>query len=113
MLPKNNRLKKKKEFENVFKGGKGYKEGFLYLKVIDNNLKCSRFGFIVGKNFSKKAVLRNKARRKLRELARIVLPNINKNVDAVIIVRPGLDISDFQELEKKIAVLFEKSGIID
>ncbi|GAI32984.1 unnamed protein product, partial [marine sediment metagenome] len=60
MLNKRNRLKKKKDFDKVFKQGQGFKQDFLYLKIRKNNLKSSRFGFVVSKKFSKKAVIRNK-----------------------------------------------------
>ena len=112
MLPKINRLKKKKDFEKILEKGKGYKEDFLYIKVIGNNLKNSRFGFIVSKKFSKKAVVRNKIRRRLRGLIKIKLSNLKKGIDAAITVGPGLEISDFQDLEEKISRLFKKAGII-
>lgn len=112
MLPKKNRLKKKKDFENIFKGGKGYKEDFLYLKIIKNNLKSSRFGFIVGKNFSKKAAVRNRIRRQLRELIKNNLSKITSGIDGVIIVRPGLQITDFWDLEEKVVNLLKKSKLI-
>lgn len=113
MLPKENRLKKKKDFDNVFKNGRGYKEDFLYLKIIGNDLKNSRFGFVIGKNFSNSAVVRNKMRRRLRELVKINLPSIKKNIDGVIVVRPGLEITDFWELEEKIKNIFKKANIIE
>jgi len=113
MLPKINRLKKKKDFEKVFKKGRGYKEDFLYLKIIKNNLKNSRFGFIVSNKFSKKAVVRNKIRRRLKALTEIKLAKIKKGIDGVIIVNPGLEINDFWELEERINKLFEKAGIIE
>lgn len=112
MLPKDNRLKNKKDFERIFKLGKSYKEDFLYLKLIKNNLKNSRFGFIVSSKVSKKAVIRNQIRRRLRELVRIMLPEIKKKIDAVIIIKPNLKIIDFWELEKKIKKLFKKAGIM-
>ena len=68
MLPKKNRLKNKKDFERVFKQGKGFKEDFLFFKITKNNLKENRFGFIVSLKVSKKAVLRNKVKRRLREI---------------------------------------------
>ena len=95
MLPKENRLKKKKDFEEVFEKGKGYKEDFVYLKIRKNKLKLSRFGFIVSKKFSKKAVVRNKIKRKLRESIRTKLPRIKKGIDGVITIIPGLKVYDF------------------
>jgi len=40
------------------------------------------------------------------------LSRIEKGIDGVIIVRPGLEINDFWELEEKINKLFEKAKII-
>ena len=68
MLKKINRLKKKKDFEKVLRGGKGFKEDFLLFKTIKNNLKTSRFGFIISQKVSKKATVRNKLKRKLSGL---------------------------------------------
>ena len=111
MLPKANRLKKNKDFENVFKKGQGFKEDFLYLKIKKNNLKSSRFGFVVSKKFSQKATDRNKIKRRLRELVRIKLPEIKKGIDGVITIVPGFKINDFWELEEIINRLFEKANI--
>ncbi len=111
MLPKENRLKKKKDFETVFKQGKGFKQGFLYLKIIKNNLDTSRFGFVISKKFSKKAVIRNKAKRRLSEIIKIRLPGIKKGIDAIIVVMPGAE-NDFQKLEQIINKLFKKAKIL-
>ena len=112
MLPKKNRLKKKKDFEKVFKTGKGYKEDFLFLKIAGNNLKTSRFGFVVSKKFSKKALIRNRIKRRLRELVKLKLSEIKKGIDGIILVNPGLEDKDFWELEEIINKLFKKAGII-
>ena len=111
MLPKENRLKKKKDFERVFKKGRSFKEGFLFLKVVKNNLKDNRFGFLVGKNFSKKATLRNKLRRKLREIIKLKMPKFKKNFDAVLIIIPGIETKDFWEIEETINKLFLKAKL--
>jgi len=111
MLPKLNRLKKKKDFETVFKEGKGFKEDFLYLKFKRSKFKKSRFGFVTSKKFSQKATIRNEIKRKLRELIRIKLPEIKTGIDGIIVVRPGFEINDFWELEEIINRLFRKADI--
>jgi len=132
MLPKKNCLKKEKDFAKVFKEGQNFKEDFLYLKIKKNNLKSSRFGFIVSKKVSKKATSRNKIKRRLREIVRIKLPFIKKGIDGVIIVAAGLEINpvrdykdrektqrkkisngvnNFWELEEIVNKLFRKSGL--
>lgn len=112
MLTKKNRLKKNKDFDNVFKKGQGFKERFLYLKIKKNNLKSSRFGFVVSKKFSQKATARNKIKRRLRELIKIKLPEIKEGIDGVIIIMPGFKINDFLELEETVNKLLKKAGII-
>jgi len=111
MLPKKNRLKKKKDFERVFKTGKGHKEDFLFLKIVENNLKISRFGFVVSKKFSKKALIRNRIKRQLRELVKLKLSKIKKGIDGVILVIPDLRDKDFLELEEIINKLFKKAKL--
>ena len=112
MLPAANQLKKKKDFEKVFKKGKGYKEGFLYLKTADNNLQASRFGFVTSKKFSPKAVIRNKTKRWLRESAKVNLLNIKNGIDIVVVVMPGFKADSFLELETTLRSLFKKAGVI-
>lgn len=112
MLPKVNRLKKKKDFERVFREGKGFKEDFLFLKVAVNDLKNSRFGFVASKNFSPKASLRNKIKRRLRELVRLRLKRIQKGKDCVLVACFGLENKDFWETEETMEKLFRRAGLI-
>lgn len=113
MLPQRNRLKKNRDFKKLFEKGKSSKEDFLYLKVKKNNLESSRFAFVVSKKISKKAVIRNKIKRRLRELVKIKLTQIKKGLDIIIVVTPGFEVSDFLELEEIINNLFNKAGILD
>jgi len=112
MLIKRNRLCKKKDFERVFKKGKGLKEDFLILKMAKNNLSQSRFGFIVGTKISKKAVLRNKLKRRLRELVRGKIEKIKKGFDIVFITQPGLENRDFWELEEILNKIFNRAKLL-
>jgi ribonuclease P protein component len=112
MLKKINRLKKKKDFEKVLKDGKGFKEDFLLFKIIKNNLKISRFGFIISQRVSKKATVRNKLKRKMSELVKIKLEKIKRGIDGTFIVFPGLENKDFWEIEGIIEKIFTKAKIL-
>lgn len=112
MLPQPNRLKKKKDFEKAFKEGKNWSQDFLFLKVKKNDLEESRFGLVVSKKVSKKAVVRNKLKRRLREIIRKRLPEIKKGIDGVIVIKPGFPEDNFEGIEKKIEKLFKKARII-
>lgn len=75
-LNKKNRLKKKKDFESVFKKGKAIRGNFLFVRYLKNGLQFPRFAFVVSSKVSKKAVVRNRIRRLLSEAARTKLKNI-------------------------------------
>jgi len=113
MLPKLNRLKRKRDFERVFKKGKGFKEDFLVLKFVSNNLKKNRFGIIVSQKISKKATLRNKIKRRLRTLLKTILPKIKKGIDVVLVALPGLEKKDFLELKETLNKLFKKAKLLN
>jgi len=112
MRPRVNRLKKKSEIERVFKEGKKFKEDFLILKLAKNSLNKVRFAFIVSQKVSKKATIRNKIRRRLKDLAQSKLKKIKKGMDVLLIALPGLETKDFWEIEEIINKLFSKAKLI-
>ncbi len=83
-LNKKNRLKKKKDFETVFKKGKAVKGNFLFVKYFGNNLGLPRIAFVVSLKVSKKAVIRNRIRRTISEIVSKSLKKIQP-VDIIII----------------------------
>ncbi len=110
MLPSANRLRKQKDIEKVFKKGEGYKEDFLILKTAKNNLRNSRFAFIVSKKISLKATTRNKIRRRLSELVRSELKKMKEPArDAILMAGPGLEKKDYWEMEESMVKLFKKA----
>ncbi len=113
MLAKINRLKKNKDIQKVFEKGRIFKQDLLILKILSNDLNESRFTFVVSKKFSKKAVTRNKIKRKLREIVYLNLKKIQKGVDVIIIASPGLELKDFKEIKEMISKLFKKAKIIN
>lgn len=109
MLLKQNRLTKKKDFENVFKKGDGVKSRFLFLKFIPTKYDYTRFAFVVSQKVSKKAVQRNKIRRYLREKVRTQMDKIKKGFDCVLVVFPGFKIKG---AEDELRFLFKKAKLL-
>ena len=112
MLPKKNRLKKKKDFEKVFKSGKGFRDDSLILKVVKNNSGQIRFGFIVSQKISKKATIRNKIKRRISEAIRIRMERFKKGLDGILITLPGIEAKDYWEIDKTVEKLFKKAKIL-
>ncbi len=112
MLPLKNRLKKQKDFKLVFRQGKGYREKEIFIKILKKRDSSLRFGFVVSKKISNKAVRRNKLKRRLREVVRSMLPHIKQGYDIVIVALPGAEEYNFWELQEIVLRAFQKARII-
>ena len=112
MLPKNNRLTKKKDFEYVFKKGRSFKEDFLILKIVEKHLGQIRFGFVVSQKISKKASLRNKIKRRISESVRFKIGKFKKRLDGILIALPEIEKKDFWKIDEIIEKLFKKAKIL-
>ncbi|MFC1613323.1 ribonuclease P protein component [Patescibacteria group bacterium] len=112
MLPKNNRLTKTKDFDNVYKKGRNFFTKILGIKYIKNELDMTRIGLVISQKISKKAVVRNKTKRRLREILRLRLSNIHKGYDIIILTRKGIEDCDYAEIEKNIEYALNKTHLI-
>jgi len=119
MLPKINRIKKKKDFETIFKNSKSFKNNLLIFRIMKNSLGLNRFGFVVSQKVSKKATIRNKVRRRLAEAIRArmkdILPlgaQVKNGTDMVLIALPGIEKKEFSEVKEAINNMLIKSGLI-
>ncbi len=109
MLPANNRLTNDKDFDRTFKKGKSVYGNILGVKAVENHLPYSRFGILVGSKISKKAMVRNRIKRRLRAIIYNNLDQIEKGYDFVIITLPLIKEADYNaiknELQNKINLL--------
>lgn len=101
---------KNKEFQNVFKKGQGFLGKFLRIKVAKNDLDETRLGFIVSLKISKKAVIRNKIKRRLREIVRIT--ETKPGYDIVVAVKPEIVDKNYQEIKKELVNLLKNAKIL-
>jgi ribonuclease P protein component len=96
MSLKTNRLQKKSDIDLVFKKGKSFREGLVLLKVLKTDLGGPRFAFVISHKVSKKATVRNKIRRRLKNLLHKSLDKVS--VDALVIAFPGLEKKSYKDL---------------
>ena len=83
----------------------------IMLRVAPTKESESRFAFVVSTKVSKKAVVRNKLRRRLREIVRLELPHIQQGHDVLIAVRPQAIRMSYQELRTALIELFTKARL--
>ncbi len=100
MLPKINRLTKSTEIQKILREGKGIKRSSLLLKIRElPALSPPRFAVVVGRKVSKKATIRNRIKRQIREALRHELGNI-KGVSCVVMALPGSAILGFRDIRE-------------
>jgi ribonuclease P protein component len=112
MLSRLNRLTKNKEFENVFKKGRSSYDKILGIKTTSNNLGVVRFGILISTKVSKKAVERNKVKRRIREILRKNLEKLN-NCDIIVITLKGIIKNTYAEIERSIIFQLKRLRILN
>jgi ribonuclease P protein component len=99
MFAKKNRLRKKVDFDKVFRYGKAIHSDLFILKILPNNLNYNRFAVIVSKKISTKAVERNRIKRILRELLKNSSNPLFQNVDAIIYTKKTIVNKKYSEIK--------------
>lgn len=103
-LRKEERLRKKRDFERVFEGGAAFHGKNLTAYTLPNSLGFSRIGIVTGKKVGR-AVERNRIRRLLRECFRLNKVLLGPGLDVVLIAKKGFPttFSGAEEEFKKLA----------
>lgn len=89
----------------------GYANGMLVLYARPNHLGVNRVGITTGKKLGH-AVIRNRARRRLREVYRLNEALFKPGFDIVVVARHKCVTADFQKLTMAYLSLAEKAGIL-
>lgn len=124
MLPKENRLTRTKDFEILFAEGQFAGAKFLTGKCwqIDpakfprrNFLETDlKIGFLVSKKVDKRAVVRNKLKRQVREVVRLLLKEnkIHPGVLLAFVVKPEAKKAEFKDLEQDVVFILKRFRLV-
>ena len=104
-------LRRNWEFQQVFRVGKNNagREIVVYTLRNRNRRRPARFGFCISKKVGC-AVVRNRLRRRLREICRAALPQLQDGWDIVLVARSDAAESSYQELDKAFQRQTQKLG---
>ncbi len=108
MLPSKHRIRKRKEFENIFKRGKTTKGRFFIIKYADNKDGGLRFAFVFPIKEEKSACRRNRAKRIFREVAREVIKDRKEKKDIICIIKKEAKGKSFLEVKEEFVRVLEK-----
>lgn len=109
-MKRDTRLRSRDRFEEVRRQGRCWPHRLLVVCCLPNHLAASRFGFSASKRVGN-AVVRNRARRRLREIVRVRLAMVAPGWDVVIIARPPLAQARFNQIETAVERLFKQAGL--
>ena len=110
MLARKHRINKEL-FTEIIKAGKSVSSDNLSLKIRPIPADCSAFAFVVSSKVAKKAVDRNKLKRRARHIISKMLPEIKKGLGIIIFFKKGNEKLNFQEIEKETRAIFQKAKI--
>ncbi|QTL99871.1 ribonuclease P protein component [Iocasia frigidifontis] len=104
-------LKKNKDFSRVYSRGKSFVTYNLVLYYYPNRLDYNRIGYSISKKIGN-AVVRNKLRRRLKEITRLN-SSVKKGYDLIFIARKPVINLQYSGLERDVIKLYKKAGIWD
>ena len=108
MLKRIFRLRKKSNYKAVFADGKNYSVKYVAIYVL---VGPKRFGFIASKKVGN-SVQRNRARRLMREVIRLHLPEIRNDRQIIFIARANIKGVSYAEVEKSIMSMLNKAKVL-
>ena len=104
-------LKENHLFRRAYNRGKSAADSRLALYVRRNGQKANRLGFTVSTKLGH-AVVRNRVRRRLREIYRLHEDALSSGCDVVIVARVRAASSDYHQLENSFLKLADKLGLL-
>lgn len=110
---KRNVLRKKTDFDSIYKRGKSVGDRFVVLFYRPNGLAYNRTGFLASKKVGN-SVKRNRARRLMKESYRQLAAQLpdNKHYDFIIIARNTISGRKCAEVQKSLYSAFKRTGVI-
>ena len=108
MFPKDQRITKKENFNNIYKKGKSLFIGYFKVFIMENSLKKIRLSVVVSKKVLPLATQRNQIKRKIKSFFyknQAILP---KNLDIIITINNKKALLSTQDDFKKIILKLKR-----
>ena len=107
-------LRRQRDFDRLFDEGKRYRNKLLVTVVrLRPDSEPARAAFIVGRRVDKRAVVRNRVKRRLREAWRRELPVFQVGVDVGFIAQPPAAEASYHELVAAMHRHLVEAGVLD
>ena len=110
MLKRINRLKKRYQYQYIYKSGNYVSDKSVSLHYTTAKSNHIKVGFAVTKKIGG-AIKRNLIRRRLREIIRNHLPNLKQNYNIILVAKEQIASVDFENLSRQIVNLLKKADL--
>ena len=110
MLPKQNRLTKRKEFNYIYKNGKATHSNLITIVSVPSKIATPRIGFSVSNKVGS-APVRNKVKRRLREIVKARLTKLKPNQNLIIIAKLNITEANYQQMQKEMDYTLSKGNL--
>ena len=104
-------LSRPQEFAALQGAGTVRSHPLLTARFLRTDLETTRFGLATGRKLGG-AVVRNRVRRRLREVLRAMAPSFQPGWDVLIIARPAIVEADHQVLVETLRRLLRRGGVV-
>jgi len=106
------RIRQKEDFARVFSHGHFVHGKHMVIGILRTSQPLTRLGVILGKNRYRNATVRNRLRRRCRELFRCSQPQLVKGYDLVVLPRRGLEATVFSAWHREWLRLLRQGKVI-
>lgn len=110
-FPLRERLRRKRDFERVYEQGTVFRGRHVLLFCLTTGVDDRKAGFVASRKVGG-AVVRNRARRRIRDAYRKLRARLPEAAHLVFVARLGAADAEWEELLGEIAELLNKSGLL-
>lgn len=112
MLARDRRLRRERDIARVYHKGRYGGGTNLQVKTLLTGYPGSRVAIVVSKKVSKKAVVRNRIKRRLAGQMETLWQTVRPGCDIVVTVRADVSAAATEALAKELSVALERAGAL-
>ncbi len=112
VFPSVNRLRNEKDIKTLFAKGRSVFDLTLGIRFFPNNLPVTRFTVVVGTKISKRAVVRNRLKRRIRGIVERKMGILKPGFDVLFLVKKETITQTHAQLVEQIERMFRRAKLL-
>jgi len=104
------RIRRRSEFQRIYRAGRSHANRVAVLYVLRETGGTARVAVAAGRKLGN-AVVRNRAKRRLREAIRLLWDRVTPGAQLLLIARVGVLEAPFETVQHKLRELLERAGV--